>query len=229
MLEWVAYPFSSGSSQPRNQTGVSCIAGRFFTSWATREALKQCWAVKKSYRVWDINPLGSITLYYLETSALRSSEVGILDLTLSSFLSSFFLSFFLWPQGIWDISFPTRDQTHTSCCGSTEFNHCNARAVTVLTVSMWPWTRHFPSQIPRLLKCDRRIKSPARPQRVLWGWHEIVKALMPERVKVSITGEKKGARLSIFLNHISKLPLDLCWSKSFFPTYHSMTNNFTSF
>ena len=38
ILEWVAYPFSSGSSWPRNQTGVSCIAGRFFTSWATREA-----------------------------------------------------------------------------------------------------------------------------------------------------------------------------------------------
>ena len=31
-LKWVAYPFSSGSSRPRNQTGVSCIAGRFFTS-----------------------------------------------------------------------------------------------------------------------------------------------------------------------------------------------------
>ncbi|MES7760928.1 hypothetical protein U6J64_12300, partial [Cutibacterium acnes] len=31
ILEWVAYPFSSGSSQPRNQTGVSCIAGGFFT------------------------------------------------------------------------------------------------------------------------------------------------------------------------------------------------------
>ena len=30
--EWVAFPFSSGSSQPRNQTGVSCIAGRFFTN-----------------------------------------------------------------------------------------------------------------------------------------------------------------------------------------------------
>ena len=26
ILEWVAYPFSSGSSQPRNRTGVSCIA-----------------------------------------------------------------------------------------------------------------------------------------------------------------------------------------------------------
>ena len=37
ILEWVAYRFSSRSSQPRNQTGVSCIAGRFFKSWAIRE------------------------------------------------------------------------------------------------------------------------------------------------------------------------------------------------
>ena len=35
-LEWVAFPFSRGSSQPRDQTQVSRIAGRFFTSWATR-------------------------------------------------------------------------------------------------------------------------------------------------------------------------------------------------
>ena len=32
ILEWVAYPFSRGSSQPRNQTRVSCIPGRFFTN-----------------------------------------------------------------------------------------------------------------------------------------------------------------------------------------------------
>ena len=38
ILEWVAFPFSRGSSQPRDWTQVSCIAGRFFTSWATREA-----------------------------------------------------------------------------------------------------------------------------------------------------------------------------------------------
>ena len=31
-LEWVAYPFSSRSSWPRNRTGVSCIAGEFFTN-----------------------------------------------------------------------------------------------------------------------------------------------------------------------------------------------------
>ena len=39
ILEWVAYPFSRGSSWPRNRIGVSCIAGGFFISWATREAL----------------------------------------------------------------------------------------------------------------------------------------------------------------------------------------------
>ena len=39
ILEWVAYPFSSGSSWLRSQTGVSCIAGGFFTNWASREAL----------------------------------------------------------------------------------------------------------------------------------------------------------------------------------------------
>ena len=43
ILEWVAYPFSSGSSQPRNWTGISWIAGGFFTSWATRKAPRKCW------------------------------------------------------------------------------------------------------------------------------------------------------------------------------------------
>ena len=38
ILEWVAVPFSRGSSQPRDQTQVSHIVGRFFTSCATKEA-----------------------------------------------------------------------------------------------------------------------------------------------------------------------------------------------
>ena len=38
ILEWVAFPFSRGSSQPRDQTHVFRIAGGFFASWATREA-----------------------------------------------------------------------------------------------------------------------------------------------------------------------------------------------
>ena len=43
ILEWVADPFSRGTSQLRNWTQVSCIAGGFFTSWATREG--QPWLV----------------------------------------------------------------------------------------------------------------------------------------------------------------------------------------
>ena len=37
VLEWVAFTFSRGSSLPRDQTRVSCIIGRRFTVWATRE------------------------------------------------------------------------------------------------------------------------------------------------------------------------------------------------
>ena len=53
ILEWVAYPFSSRSSQPRNQTGVSFIAGGFFTNWAVREALKE-WSTLSEVRTQDL-------------------------------------------------------------------------------------------------------------------------------------------------------------------------------
>ena len=39
ILEWVAYPFSRGTSWHRDWTWVSCTAGIFFTIWATREAI----------------------------------------------------------------------------------------------------------------------------------------------------------------------------------------------
>ena len=38
ILDWAAFPFSRGPSQPRDWTWVSCIAGGFFTTWATRKA-----------------------------------------------------------------------------------------------------------------------------------------------------------------------------------------------
>ena len=46
VLEWVAFSFSRGSSQPRDWTQVSHIAGRCFTVWATREALLSVWEHK---------------------------------------------------------------------------------------------------------------------------------------------------------------------------------------
>ena len=48
ILEWVVISFSRGSFQPRDQTlqAVSCIVGRFFTYWATREALNPSQTLK---------------------------------------------------------------------------------------------------------------------------------------------------------------------------------------
>ena len=37
IMEWIAIPFSRGFSWPRDQTRLSCMAGRFFTIWATRD------------------------------------------------------------------------------------------------------------------------------------------------------------------------------------------------
>ena len=51
MLEWVAMPSSRVPSHPRDQTQVSHIAGKCFTSWATREAHKRYMYIKNK---WDI-------------------------------------------------------------------------------------------------------------------------------------------------------------------------------
>ena len=63
ILEWVAFSFSRASSQPRNRTQVSHIAGRFFTNWGTRRAQVQ-------------NPVLSFTIEwtgenYLHTAGLK--------------------------------------------------------------------------------------------------------------------------------------------------------------
>ena len=52
--EWVAIPISRVSSQPRTQIKVFCIAGRFFTNWATREAQNSGWKLLNHERDMDI-------------------------------------------------------------------------------------------------------------------------------------------------------------------------------
>ena len=59
ILEWVAIPFSRGSSWPRDQTCISCIAGRFFTIWATREAFK-CYINNYKYDVSTLQIVASV-------------------------------------------------------------------------------------------------------------------------------------------------------------------------
>ena len=63
ILEWVAYPFFRGSSQPGNWTRVSYIAGGFFTSWATQEASDKI----LYYIIWGACPFFfPIQHYFLE-------------------------------------------------------------------------------------------------------------------------------------------------------------------
>ena len=77
IVKWEAYPFSSGSSQPRSWTGVSCIAGRFFTNWATREALM------------IIGMHISFWITVLSGYMLRSGNAGSYGNSIFSFLRSF--------------------------------------------------------------------------------------------------------------------------------------------
>ena len=56
ILEWVAVPFSRGSSHPRDRIHISCIAGGFFISWATREAPEPpVNPLKIAYRFWYVH------------------------------------------------------------------------------------------------------------------------------------------------------------------------------
>ena len=63
ILEWVAYPFSSRSSQPRNPTGVSCIAGGFFTYWVIRKPQKNGIATLKHSSAFSYDTKHTITIW----------------------------------------------------------------------------------------------------------------------------------------------------------------------
>ena len=62
ILEWVAMPSSRGSSQPRDQTQVSCIAGGFSTIWVTREAPSNLWLLLSLLLF--LHPCGLLSLLF---------------------------------------------------------------------------------------------------------------------------------------------------------------------
>ena len=72
ILEWVACPFSRGSSQPRSRTGVSFTAGWFFTNWVTREA--PAW-VYRDLNKWKSVCL-SLSLVWVLHIASRSTSLS---------------------------------------------------------------------------------------------------------------------------------------------------------
>ena len=82
ILEWVAIPFSTGSSWPRDWTWVSCIAGRFFTVWAIGKSHSFLLGTAQSPKLpgslpWDVpNPFVS-NLWFIWPQRLLSSWTGI--------------------------------------------------------------------------------------------------------------------------------------------------------
>ena len=89
VLEWTAIPFSRGSSWPRDQTRASCIAGRFFTIWATGKTNSwgSCLCATKDRWLWWISPytyilmgLQNMTLWHIKYLKLKDfdkmAEVG---------------------------------------------------------------------------------------------------------------------------------------------------------
>ena len=108
ILKWVVYPFSSRSSQPRNQTRVSCIADRFFTNWAIREALKV-------YPSCSILPSSFFRLSILFSIY---SEVELLNYVVRLFF--FFLELPLhFPEQLYQFTFPSAEHKRFSFPTST--------------------------------------------------------------------------------------------------------------
>ena len=82
VLEWVAISFSRGSSRPRDGTRVSCIPGRHFNLWATREAIKRS-------LVFPIPLFSSISFHW----SLRKAFLSILAVLWNSVSQWVYLSF----------------------------------------------------------------------------------------------------------------------------------------
>ena len=73
ILEWVAISFSRRSSQPRNRSQVPHIAGRFFTSRATREALTfKHMPEKLNFSWWEMG--GFLGIIYSQSTTLQIDD-----------------------------------------------------------------------------------------------------------------------------------------------------------
>ena len=79
ILEWVACPFSRGSSWPRNWTRVSCIAGGFFSIWDIREAILLCSHLEMIYNLYYLFcNLKAFVLYFSSVSSKNVQKCNTL-------------------------------------------------------------------------------------------------------------------------------------------------------
>ena len=100
ILEWVAISFSTGSSQPRDWNWVSCTAGRFFTDWATREALVEADAFLELFCFFD-DPTDVGNLIS-GSSAVSKSSLNIWKFTIHILLKPGLENFECYFASLWD-------------------------------------------------------------------------------------------------------------------------------
>ena len=111
MLEWVAFPFSRGSSQPRDWTEVSHIAGGFSTSWARREA-QESWSGHLCHHIRSVfsfspHTQASVTLYNCHASEVQIHGLSDFVLILCTFCQHSFMKYYPLPVWrIWIIHYP---------------------------------------------------------------------------------------------------------------------------
>ena len=77
ILEWVAMPFSRGSSGSRDWTQVSWIAGSFFTVWTTREARMCVYIYRYRYSLACCSPQGPKS--HIQLSNWTTPQIGLCD------------------------------------------------------------------------------------------------------------------------------------------------------
>ena len=78
--EWVAISFFRGSSQPRDRTQVSCIVGRRFTLWATREVTLTKILLKLQYNnvcSFLVHSLSHVQLFPTSWTAAHQASLSI--------------------------------------------------------------------------------------------------------------------------------------------------------
>ena len=85
VLEWVAISFSRGSSQPKDRTRVSCVAGRF-TLWATREAQpypkQRHWGRRcRQYKAWRTSQKQALYMRHMVTRVAETRHQKLIHLS----------------------------------------------------------------------------------------------------------------------------------------------------
>ena len=115
ILEWLAFPFSRGSSQHRDCTQTSRIAGGFFTSWATRGGPRILEWVAFSLSSWSSWPRNQTGVSFITGRFFTNLTIREAQQIRNKLLKCFSGFFFLFWLATWHV---TKDQTSAPCSGS---------------------------------------------------------------------------------------------------------------